>query len=234
MCASEQYSFAPPTQGHDYSFAGAQRISLFAGSLRKLNTLRPQTKSLLDVGAAYGHMVHLARSQGLRADGIELSDHAVQQAQDIYGITLFKCTLSEFTADALYDVIHLSHVFEHFVDPLIELSHLKRLLAPGGLIYIEVPFQFNLIERVLSFLPRTRVPFTLHSIHHPYFYTPPSIRKFFVDNGFEVLRLTLFDSMRYECDTLVKRIKCQIWRLLSFFGTGNYIEIIVIPRKGEA
>lgn len=38
-----------------------------------------------------------------------------------------------------YDLIILSHVFEHFLDIEKELSVIQELLAPDGLLYIEVP-----------------------------------------------------------------------------------------------
>ena len=46
-----------------------------------------------------------------------------------------------------YDVIIMSHVFEHFLDPQIELTALKKFLDKGTLIYIEVPGVFSLKYR---------------------------------------------------------------------------------------
>jgi SAM-dependent methyltransferase len=38
-----------------------------------------------------------------------------------------------------FDLIVLSHVVEHFADPLAELEIIDKLLAPDGLLYVEVP-----------------------------------------------------------------------------------------------
>ncbi|WKZ33182.1 MAG: class I SAM-dependent methyltransferase [Thermodesulfobacteriota bacterium] len=43
-----------------------------------------------------------------------------------------------------FDIIILSHVLEHFNDPLAELGILSGLLAEGGLVYVEVPGITNL------------------------------------------------------------------------------------------
>ncbi|MCR9203303.1 MAG: methyltransferase domain-containing protein [Halobacteriovoraceae bacterium] len=43
-----------------------------------------------------------------------------------------------------FDIIFLNHVVEHVIDPKSFLENFKNLLAPGGLIYIEVPnLDFN-------------------------------------------------------------------------------------------
>lgn len=42
-------------------------------------------------------------------------------------------------AERQYDVIILSHVVEHFLDPLDELAALSALLKPDGILYVEVP-----------------------------------------------------------------------------------------------
>ncbi|MBZ0220844.1 MAG: class I SAM-dependent methyltransferase [Candidatus Methylomirabilis sp.] len=43
-----------------------------------------------------------------------------------------------------FDIIILSHVLEHFNDPIAELGILSGLLADGGLVYVEVPGIMNL------------------------------------------------------------------------------------------
>lgn len=62
-----------------------------------------------------------------------------------------------------FDVVVLSHVFEHLVDPLAALGLLRRLLRPRGVAYIEVPSAFAAARldryfqnaHLWSFIPET-------------------------------------------------------------------------------
>ena len=53
-------------------------------------------------------------------------------------ILIGKANLDEF-AFASFDVIVLNHVFEHVSEPRALLKKLRRLLTPGGVLFLEVP-----------------------------------------------------------------------------------------------
>ena len=103
------------------------------------------------------------------------------------------------------------------------------MIKPNGLIYIEVPFQFNLVERISYFLDPTLRSFTVESLHHPFFYTPRSLRIMFRKHGFEILTLRVFDGQRYPSFSIRQKIKKILWLFLSLFRVGINIEIIAHP-----
>jgi SAM-dependent methyltransferase len=213
----------PPT---DYgSQVVAERHEKFARTVRMFFRFNPKAKSALDVGAATGEFVKIARTFGLQADGIELSEFAVRKAYDEHGVKLDRIGLAEMPNDRIYDCIHLNHVFEHFNDPRAELAHIRRLLKPGGLLYIEVPYQFQLIEKLMFKVRGERPQFTLHSLHHPFFYTPATIARLLTEHGFDILRITCFDPERYRADGLYGAVKKSLWRVLASASIGNYIEL---------
>lgn len=209
------------------------RHDKFSRSLEKLKSLFPEAKSFLDVGAATGDMVHLARQTGLDAEGIEFSAFAVQQAKQRYGLDLQQLPLSDLEKHEYYDLIHLNHVFEHFNDPVAELGHIHRLLKPGGSVYIEIPYQFHVVERFKFRLKPVAAEFSLHSVHHPYFFTPRTIKKVLRDNGFEIVQFSLFAKERYPAITMIQKLKVVLWWLLSLVSVGNYMEIIAIRRQKD-
>ena len=174
-------------------------------------------------------MVRLARDNGLVADGLEFSEFATLQACERYNIELMNMPLAQLHKPSGYDIIHLNHVFEHFGEPLVELKHIRRLLSPGGLLYVEVPLQFHIVERMRFRLKPTERTLSVHSLHHPFFYTPPTLRRLLSENGFEVVRTRVFDDARYPSASALQSVKRELWRLLSAFEIGNFVEIIARP-----
>jgi 2-polyprenyl-3-methyl-5-hydroxy-6-metoxy-1,4-benzoquinol methylase len=210
----------------DYvSVVAPGRRDKFARTIRALRHLHPDGKTLLDVGAATGEFVNVARREGLQADGIELSEFAVETAKKLYGVELIRSTLSELDRSGSYDILHLNHVFEHFNDPVAELGHVRRILAPQGVLYIEVPYQFHPVEKLMFAVRARRGEFSLHSLHHPFFYTPATICRLLTSHGFELIRVSLFDPARYDAVTPQQRAKRVLWNLLAHLSIGNYIEI---------
>jgi SAM-dependent methyltransferase len=206
-----------------------ERLAKFSRTLRDLRRLAPQACTLLDVGAATGEMVRLARDAGLVADGLEFSEYASRRARELYGIELMNVPLADLQASADYDLIHLNHVFEHFNDPLAELARLRRLLKPGGLLYIEVPLQFHVVTRMRMRIRPVDPGLSVHSLHHPFFYNADTLRRLLSANGFEVLRTRVFDASRYPAATAIQRAKRMLWQLLAAFEIGNFVEIIARP-----
>ncbi|PYS66895.1 MAG: hypothetical protein DMF69_24725, partial [Acidobacteria bacterium] len=201
------------------------RYAKFANTIEVLKRLSPSAKTLLDVGAATGDLVRIARDRGLEAEGIELSAAAIKMANDLNSIKLERLALAQVEKDGFYDCIHLNHVFEHFNQPVQELRHIHRLLRTGGLLYIEIPYQFNAVEKWLYRLKPKSAEFSLHSLHHPFFYTPGSILRLLRTQGFQVMRTSVFDLKRYEANTLPEKIKKNLWWALGKLSIGTYIEV---------
>jgi SAM-dependent methyltransferase len=204
------------------------RLGKFAKTLRTIKALRPNAVRLLDVGAATGDFVRAARDFGFDADGIEVSEFAVEQAARLNSVDLRRLLLADLPGRELYDAVHLNHVFEHFNDPLAELAHLHRLLRRNGVLYLEVPYQFNVVERAKHALRPAQSVLTLHSLHHAYFYRPASLARLVTANGFRVQSLSVFDPARYPVLATSDRAKRWMWRALAVLGIGNYIELYAV------
>jgi predicted TPR repeat methyltransferase len=207
-----------------YEYDVHTRFSKFRATLENFIYLNGNFKKLLDVGAATGDMVNIAREMDFKADGIELSSYAIAKAKEIYNIDLMQKFLSD-VEDNSYELIHLNHVFEHFNNPSQELKHLNRILIDKGILYIEIPYQFHIVERLkYRYFSQPR-PFTLHSIHHPYFYTVRTIKSLVENSGFEIIKINVFSHKRYKEESNGSWFKSIFWYILSLFRLGNFIEL---------
>lgn len=204
------------------------RVKKFRHTVKQLRNLRPNGRTLLDFGAATGDFVAIAREEGLDADGVELSSYAIKVARERHGFDLHLGGCEAIPAH-LYDFIHVHHVFEHLVRPAEELGSLVDHLAPGGILYIEIPYQFHMLERARYRLRREtrQAAPTLFSFHHPFFYTPESLRRILKRAGLDVISVRTFVPGHYVASGIVSRIKKAGWWIIDrTFHVGNIIEAI--------
>jgi 2-polyprenyl-3-methyl-5-hydroxy-6-metoxy-1,4-benzoquinol methylase len=97
-------------------------------------------KRVLDIGAGDGKFLYFMRQLGFETEGTTASAISQKAAFDKYGIKLEHTTdIPPRIRDIKFDVITYWHVFEHLEDPAAHVSLWKDMLAPGGLIVIEVP-----------------------------------------------------------------------------------------------
>jgi len=107
--------------------------------------------SVLDVGCSSGMLLQ----ENAAADelvGFEPDEEMCKTARRILpGHASIRNSLfqpGEFSENR-FDLITISHVLEHVVDPVGTVSELVRLLKPGGVLFIEVPHESDATVRHL-------------------------------------------------------------------------------------
>ena len=216
-----------PPSNEDYeSGVAVDRASKFRETVRTLLKFVPTAKSILDIGAATGDFLAIARENGLSTTGIELSAYASAKAKEKYGFDFHQTGIVEYNGIERYDLIHMNHVFEHFWTPHRVLERVASLLSTEGLVYVEVPFQFNLFEVLKYRLTGARKDFDVASLHHPIFYRPRTLKKVFSDHGFTCRSISVFSWSRYPAIGLMGHVKRLIWLFGSLVGEGVMIEAI--------
>ncbi|MBI4605527.1 MAG: class I SAM-dependent methyltransferase [Planctomycetes bacterium] len=177
----------------DYYSAGtgARFLGPFEWVTSLLRTLRlqsilrraPGPGAVLDVGCGRGDLLELFQRRGWRALGTQVSATAARAARELRGVEVLCGELPDLgLSPASFDVIAFFHVLEHLPRPDLYLQCAHALLAPGGLLVVEVPDCSSLAFRLL---PLRNL--CLDHPNHLFFFTPRSLRGLLERVGFHVV-----------------------------------------------
>ncbi len=179
---------------------------------------------LLDVGCGPGEFLHFARQRGWNATGFEFAPSVAQLAHEKYGLEVKVGDLAAMGyAKGCYTLLSMWHVLEHLPNPLATLTRAHDLLAPGGVLVLEVP-------NVNCFWRRSyRYPFS--AILHLFHFSPSTLSALVQKAGFEVLSCRLGNTGLLcpgRLRTLAKRILCGVSKCIDHHlgqNVGNSIRL---------
>jgi SAM-dependent methyltransferase len=93
----------------------------------------------LDIGCGTGEFLSRSKQHGFKAEGIEPSDSAKQQAIENFSLSVNGEEHLKTLKSKSYDFITLWHVLEHVYHLNDRMAELKRLIKDEGHIIIAVP-----------------------------------------------------------------------------------------------
>ncbi len=170
-------------EGTGYPGYQADRAILFRNFEERLAFIEraaPPGRRLLDVGAAYGFLLKVARDAGWDASGVEIAPDCALEASRISGASVACGDFLTVPLVGPYDVIVMLDVIEHLRDPPAAIARAFELLSPGGLLVIETG--------------DFRAPWARLLGRRWYFYDPPAHLFYFSHRGLtELLRRVGFD-----------------------------------------
>lgn len=141
--------------GHDEGEKVTSCRTLVRSLAARVNAVNP---NILDVGSGRGELLRAAKLEGIReAIGLEFAPAMIEYARAA-GVKLVPQTIEEYcrTGDKFFDIITLNAVLEHVYDPDSMVDCVARLLRPGGVVYIDVPREPNLLTYVGNSVNRLR------------------------------------------------------------------------------
>ncbi len=185
----------PESQAEFYrQTVSAAQITEYDRILADLSALVPAGGRLLDLGCAAGYFMQRAERAGFETYGTDLAPW-VERIAGERGIRNVRCGHLRAAAfpDGWFDVVHSSQVFEHLPMPGEELKEVRRLLRPGGILYINVP-NYRCLSIVLG-----RDDFELNTPpEHVAYYTPRTLAALLSRGGFEVVRTASYGGLKWE------------------------------------
>lgn len=152
-----------PSEGY-FSFMDRRAIAqkAFISTHLKID----DASRVLDIGCSAGSLLRSFAADTPNLDGYEpdLTMAGVARSRLPDSARVFNCLCDPATLPAdTYDLISLSHVFEHVLDPANFLRGLLRATRPNGVVFIEVPN-----ESVTEVMRQVRAPFR-GKLHLSYF-----------------------------------------------------------------
>jgi len=107
----------------------------------------PLDLRVLDAGCGNGFFMQVLRDLGFQhISGIDISDPWLDECRR-KNLNVGKQAIEDINPEHQYDLILLMDVIEHLVCPLTAVARLRRCLAMGGRIYINVPVCDSLQKR---------------------------------------------------------------------------------------
>jgi len=117
--------------------------------------LNERQYSLLDVGCGEGFTLNFFKELGWNITGLDYSDFGCKTHNPDCIPHLIKGDIYEniealLEEEIKFDLIWLDNVLEHVLDPLMMLRQLKKLSSKNGILVIEVPNDFSIVQTYLS------------------------------------------------------------------------------------
>jgi SAM-dependent methyltransferase len=226
--APEEYWRPEQLQKND---AGGIPLERFT-TLRQGRTDRPRA---LDVGTGLGQDMLQLKSAGFDTWGLEPSaafrEEALTRGVDPERLQFASVETGDYDPGQ-FDLVSFGAVLEHLHDPAFALERACSWLAPGGLIFAEVPSARWLLGRMLNLIYRAQgLDYVtnlspMHDPFHLYEFTLAAFERHGARAGYNVA-----DSQIMSCETfLPKKIETLAQKTMELTGTGMQLQVWLTPR----
>lgn len=139
---------------------------------------------VLDIGAGVGGTMAYFREKGSEVVGCDLGEENAQYARETHELDLRTGKAEEIALPTDPDLIILSHIVEHFLDPVESLESIRSLCDSDTLVYIEVPGIRRLMEsRLANFQSALQLA-------HTFYFSEQSLSNVAQKAGFETVAST--------------------------------------------
>ena len=199
----------------------------------KKNIIRSYTHlskgSLLDLGAGIGAFASYLKNSGWAVTALEPDAQARKKAGDLHSIQLEESSrLFEMEKDR-FDAITLWHVLEHVHSLHEYIDQLKKILKPGGILFIAVPNYISYDAAMYKeFWAAYDVP------RHLYHFSPIAMRKLLEQHGLQLRKIKpmWFDS--FYVSLLSEKYKSGQSNLFKGFWNGAVSNMKTLFNKEKA
>lgn len=154
---------------------------------------------LLDIGCNEGRGLEICRRNGFTPEGFELNRAAAAVAK-AKGFSVYTDRLED-RPKSYYDVALLSNVLEHSTEPKAMLAQIRRLLKPGGQVWISCPNRNSWLCAAFGrYWINWHVPF--HISH----FSPATLTSLLECSGFKVTKIAHKTPALWAVHSLLARL----------------------------
>ena len=149
--------------------------------------LQSRTKKILDIGCGPGFFLRRAKKNGWQILGIEPSNLAATYAQR-QGIPVIIDFFQNINLKNLgkFNAIHMFDVLEHTSNPIEILQNCYSLLKKGGIIVVEIPNDFNILQKTVQKVLKKH-EYWLAPPQHINYFNFSSLTKLLQKIGFKII-----------------------------------------------
>jgi 2-polyprenyl-3-methyl-5-hydroxy-6-metoxy-1,4-benzoquinol methylase len=222
-----------PKGGYANYFKGMNiNRKTFVERIKRINKKVVDKDRMLDVGSALGDSLVEARKLGWQElYGVELSNYAAEKSKK-RNLRINTGTLTSVKYRSNYfDVVTLQDVIEHVKDPTAEINEVRRILKPGGYIFIVTPDVDGIWAKILGQLWYHYKPG-----EHIMYFSQKSLGKFLNANGFinvETRKTYHIMSVEYILNRLKYYSPLIFEVMLKLFGNNSLGKISFKVYSGE-
>lgn len=199
----------------------------FTKYIRRIEGIMPNKGRLLDIGAATGVFMKTANDLGWKTTGVEISEFAAETARN-KGLDVHTGTLDTVAfPPASFDVITLWDVFEHLPNPGKILDSVNLLLAPNGILVLNLPDAGSAYARVTG----KRWPLIIPP-EHLYLFGEKNLIKILEKHAFTMLltdKIGKSYTPAYIFQILYTVQRKNIWKTISNWIRKTPINRLSIP-----
>lgn len=174
-------------------------VKLFIEKTR--GVINPGQK-ILEIGCANGDFLLKCKNKGMEVVGVEIDKTIAKRAAD-RGLKVLGMSFEQayhHVKDKKFDIIFMSHVFEHFQNPQKVLANIKNLLTERGTIILIIPNTNSITHFIFK-----KDCMHLDIPRHFYHYSPKNINYLAERNKLKIEKIrfvsgppSFINSIRYK------------------------------------
>jgi len=186
-------------------------------ALKRFLKLVPKKNNLIDIGAGFGRLTPVYRSQFKKCVLLDPSTKMLNEAKVRFkekNIEFVKAYVEKLPfKDKIFDVAIFIRIIHHLKKPPVAIKEAARVLKPGGYFILEFANKLHLKAKIrailrlnfkfFSDLTPTKVGHTKPKTVPFLNYHPESIKMMLTKNGFEIIKILSVSNFR---NSLCKKI----------------------------
>lgn len=196
--------------GGGYELIEDRTAKDFNSKIRLIKThLSKPNPVVLDFGCGKGFFVRALINEGIRAEGIDLSDTAVRFARNELDVPAMCGLVDDYEwMKSKFDGVCFWATIEHLSRPIETLKSIASVIKPGGFLFLDTGIGDDWLDRMLPGVNQWYDP-----PQHLHVFSIPSIVKSLEEAGFSVVKIDpVFER------SVLRRIVRVIRGALASFG----------------